>query len=69
MNRIRHSIITVANMTIYRGYLTFFSVRKDQFLFHRMNAKAVFSQVAKLQVKMPLLVFMSEIKINVTRHL
>ena len=45
-----------------RGYLIF--SMSDEFLFHRMNKKAVFSRVAKARVKIPVLVFMSEIKIN-----
>ena len=45
---------------IYRGYLTF-SVY-DRILFHDRTTKAVFSRVAKPRVKIPLLVFMCEIK-------
>ena len=42
----------------YRGYLTFFSVRS--ILFHRKNNKS--SIFTSGEVKIPLLVFMSEIK-------
>ena len=46
-------------------YLIFFRCKID-FYFTEWTPKAVFSRVAKPQVKIPLLVFMSEIKINLT---
>ena len=48
----------------HRGYLLF-SVLID-FYFTERTPKAVFSRVASPRVKIPLLVFMSEIKINLT---